>query len=406
MDIKKLAYAYAALAIIFGALVPIMLKVASGANLFEFMFLTYVISTVFALAYVAWKGKLGKLKGYLGDHKQFAAISLMGITNYALMEFGLAYAEKFVSVPLASVVYRTFPLLMLAFIPFILKERISKYQLAALLMGFAGIFMAFTGGSLSLFSGYNSTIMVLLVFLAVSAAIGNLMVKKHTYDIDCGMAIFSIANLAVFFLLFAINGFPTSTLTPKVIGAMLYVAIEYNVLNGIMFWAALRVLKAAVVANLGIFSPFLTFVFAYAILGQQIQSYYILIAVLGAAGILLQSADKVGGTYKTKSKFTIFDVTGAFQNSGEIAISNTISSGGRVLAAKISADHEGHLSSVSATGRFANIYTAGQVHEKESDFVKDILSAKEGEIVIIKAGSSEEGEKFFTDLSERIHGID
>ncbi len=405
MNIKRLAYVYTALAIVFGALVPIMLKAASGTNLFEFMFLTYLVSTAVALSYVAFKGKWGKLKEYLGNHRQFATIGLMGITNYALMEFGLAYAEKFVSVPLASVVYRTFPLLMLAFIPLILRERISKYQLAALLMGFAGIFIVFTGGSLSLFSGYNPTIMVLLVFLAVSAAIGNLMVKKQTYDIDCGVAIFSIANLAVFFLLFAINGFPTSALTPKVIGAMLYVAIEYNVLNGLMFWAALRVLKATLVANMSIFSPFLTFLFAYLILGQQIQTYYILIAVLGAIGILIQSADKVGGTYKTKSKFTIFDVTGAFQNTGEIAITHTISSGGRVLAAKISAEHEEHLSSMSAAGRYANIYLANQLHEKESDFIKDVLSAKDGEIVIIKAGSSEDGEKFFTDLSDRIHGL-
>ncbi len=404
MDIKRLAYAYTALAIIFGALVPIMLKAASGANLFEFMFLTYVVSTVVALSYVVLKGKWGKLKEYLGNSRQFATIGLMGITNYALMEFGLAYAEKFVSVPLASVVYRTFPLLMLAFIPLILRERITKYQLAALLIGFAGIFIVFTGGSLNLFSGYNPTIMALLVFLAVSAAIGNLMVKKHTYDVDCAVAIFSIANLAVFFLLFAINGFPTSALTPKAMGAMLYVAIEYNVLNGLMFWAALRVLKATVVANMSIFSPFITFIFAYLILGQQIQAYYILIALLGAIGILIQSVDKVGGTYKTKSKFTIFDVTGAFQNTGEIAIAHTISSGGRVLAAKIPAEHKDHLAGMYATGRYANIYTAGQIHEKESDFIKDVLSAKEGEIIIIKAGSHEDGEKFFIDLSDRIHG--
>jgi len=410
MDIKKVAYVYVALGILLGAMVPIMLKLASQMNLYEFLFLTYVISAAVSLTYVAARGKMSRLVSYIKDQKQFATIGAMGVINYAFMELGLAYAEKFVSVSLATVIYRTFPLLMLAFIPFILKERISKYQFVALLLGFFGLIIALSGGTLQLFSGISPQITVLLVSLAIAAAVGNLLVKRYSYDIDCGMAIFSIANLVVFFLLFAANGFPTSAINTSTLVSMFYVGIIYNIFGSIMFWTSLRILKATFVANLIFLSPFITFVYAYIILGQTIQIYYVIVAVLVTIGIFVQSIDKFGGAYKAVKKsidnFTIFDVTGAFVNSGEMGIADSIDNGGRVLAAKIAPKHEKHMVEIINSNAYKNIFTDRQISLKESVFVKDILGASGEDIVVLKVGSGEEGERFFSDLSNKISYFD
>lgn len=408
MNIKKEAHTYLVLSIVLGAMVPVMLDLASSINIYEFLFLTYAISAIASLLYVLAKGKRNTLIRYLKSPKQFSLIAVIGILNYALLEFGMTYAERFVSVPLATAIYRTFPILMLMFIPFVLRERISKYQFAALALGFAGLFIALSGGTLQIFSNPNPVIMVLLVAIALAAAIGNLLVKKYSYDVESGMVVFSIANLAVFFLLFAANGFPESRLTIAALVPILYVGIVYNLANGIMFWKALRTLKTTLVTNTIFLSPFFTFVFAYLILKQPVQPYYIATAALVAAGIFIQHFDKVGGTYSASSKkhrrFTIFDVTGAFAQSGELGISTSIENGGRVLAAKLDSEHQNHLNGVIESSGYTNVFTDLHVAAHESAFVRDILDADENSLIVLKAGNTEEGEKFFDDLSERIDG--
>ncbi len=406
MDIKNRAYIYLVLSLIFGALVPVVLDLKSGMGLSEFFVLTYLVTTIVSFGYITRIGKKDKLMKYLAAPKELALIGGIGVLNYALYEFGIAYAENFVSVPLATAIYRTFPVLMLLFIPFILREKISKYQVAALCLGFIGLFFALSGGTFQLFNNAAPSILILLVTMALGAAVGNLLVKKYSYDVDCGVFIFSIANLAVFIVIFALSGFPISAITVSSLVPILYIGVIYNIANGIMFWNALRTLKTTLVSNSIFISPFITFVFAYAILGQTPQLYYVVTALCVAIGVLIQQFDKVGGTYKasdkTASRFTIFDVTGAFANSGEVGITQSIDKGGRVLAAKLDPAHEQHLNAAISANSYPNVYTDRHVSAQESAFVKDIVGAKGNDIVVLKAGDYKEGEVFFSHLSKRI----
>lgn len=410
MDIKNRAYIYLVLSLIFGALVPVVLDLKSGMSLSEFFVLTYLVTTIVSFGYIMRIGKKDKLLKYIATPKEFLLIGGIGLLNYALYEFGIAYAENFVSVPLATAIYRTFPVLMLLFIPFILREKISKYQVVALCLGFIGLFFALSGGTFQLFNNAAPSILILLVMMAIGAAIGNLLVKKYSYDVDCGMFIFSVANLAVFLAIFALSGFPASAITLLSLVPILYIGVIYNIANGIMFWNALRTLKTTLVSNSIFISPFITFVFAYALLGQTPQLYYVVTAVCVAIGVLIQQFDKVGGTYKandkTASRFTIFDVTGAFANSGEIAITQSIDKGGRVLAAKLDPSHETRLSAAMQSDAYPNVYTDRHISAQESAFVKDIVGAKGNDLVVLKAGDYKEGEMFFSHLSKQISDYD
>jgi len=410
MDIKRLANTYLVLALMLGALLPVMLDLAPGMSIYEFLFLAYLISVFVSLGFVVASGKKERLIGYIKNRRDFALIAGIGLLNYALLEFGLTYAERFVSASLATVVYRTYPLLMLAFLPFVLRERISKYQIAALSLGVIGLGIAVGGGAIGFLSGSNVPIISLLIVVALAGALATVLVKKYSYDMESSMFIFSLANFVLFSALFALNGFPTAAISAGSLVAILYVGIVYNVFVGFMYYGALRMLKTTFVTNVYFLSPFITFIFAYLILGEAIQPYYLVIAVLVTAGILIQKLDRVGGTYRASSRartnLLIFDVTGGFVDSGEVGIIESIEGGGRVLAAKIDVAHRGHLDNVVSGNDYANVFTESHVAKRESDFVKDVLGAREKDFIIIKAGDADEGERFFADLSRRIDGTE
>jgi uncharacterized membrane protein len=299
---------------------------------------------------------------------------------------------------------------MLAFLPFVLRERISKYQIVALSLGVIGLYIALSGGTIGILAGSNLPIISLLIVVALAGALATVLVKKYAYDMESSMFIFSVANFALFSVLFVLMGSPESAISAGSLLAILYVGIVYNVFVGFMYYGALRMLKTTFVANVYFLSPFITFIFAYLILGEAIQPYYLAIAALVTAGILIQRLDKVGGTFRTSAKartnFVIYDVTGGFVDSGDFGIIDSIDHGGRVLAAKMDIAHRVHLEDVVSGKDYSNVFTENRVAKRESDFVRDVLGAKDEDLIVMKAGSAEEGERFFADLYRRVNGYE
>lgn len=405
MDTKGTANAYLIAALMLGALLPIALKFASGLNTYYFLFLAYVLSVPVSFMFVLQSGNLAKLVSYVRNPRSLALIAFIGLLNYAVLEFGLTYAENFVSASLATVVFRTSPLLMLLFIPLILRERITAYQAVALFLGFAGILVAVGGGTLNIFSGANTFIISMLVLVAAASAVAGLLIKRYVFNMESSMFIFSVANLAFFSIMFASSGMQLSPLSALQAVGIAYTGIVYNVFVGFMYYGALRMHKTTFVTNVYFLSPFITFIFSVLILGEVIEPYYILIAVLVSAGILIQKLDKHGGSYRSpsKTKLTVFDITGAFASTGELAISRAIDNGHRVFAVKLDGRHKGDLDSMIAEGSYNNIYMGGDPRiVNESTFCRDIIGARDGEHMVLKVGDVKSNEEFFSDLGSRI----
>ncbi len=410
MNIKALANSYLLLALVLGALLPVMLALAGGMNIYEYLFLTYLVAVPTSFLFVLVSGKKEKLFSYVRNKKDFAIIAAIGLLNYAFLEFGMDYAEHFVSASLATVIYRTYPILMLVFLPLILKERVTKYQGAALSLGFIGLYIAISmsGGAAGSSGSINAPIILLLSIIAVAGALATVLVKKYAYDMESSMFIFNLANFVFFSFLFLLNHPQFGGLTMASVMAILYVGVVYNVFVGFMYYGALRMLKTTFVTNIYFLSPFITLLFAYLVLGEAILPYYLIVAGLVAVGILIQKFDKKGGSYvpnKSHSmhRITLFDVTGAFLNTSEAAISDTIKGGGRVLAVKVPHKHKEKVDSMLKLSEYSNVFT----HEHptitdESLFVKDVLGAGNDDIVVMKAGSLKDSETFFGKLDEAI----
>jgi drug/metabolite transporter (DMT)-like permease len=400
MKIKNIANIYLVLALILGSLVPVMLKIASqNINIYEYLVLTYIVAVPASFIFVLARKKTDRLVSTIKNYKELAFIAFLGLLNYGMLEYGLTYAEQFVSASLATVIYRTFPIFMLIFLPIMLRERLSKYQFAALLLGLIGLAIAVTGGSLSAFTNPNLPIIGFIILIALASAFVSVAIKKYSFDMEVAMFIFNLATFIFFLALFLAVKAPLQPVNASALMAILYVGIVYNVFVGLMYYGALRMIKTTVVTNIYFLSPFLTFVFSWLILGEQIYLYYIAIALFVTAGILIQRFDKKGGTYisKQKAQHTFHDVTSAFIHTEVPLIYDEIKSGGRVLAVKVQKDYYKVIKQKIAKPKNGSPLLYSNTDKKmttpsQDEFIKEILGIKDDELVLMCAGEPSESE--------------
>ena len=407
MEIKLRAYAYLVASLLIGSFTPALLVLTQGTNVFELFLLASIISIPIGMTLVIKNKKVSELAGLLKNKKTIFSIALAAVLMYVPYEYGIAYAEHFISASLATVLFRLNPLLMLVFLPFFLRERLSRRQFLALGLAFVGILIGVSGGNpANLLGNPNILIIAFVALLAFGYAFANVIIKWQMFDSDLFLSA-SAFVLAIFFsLLFFGYGAHFVPLTNIDIAIIFYLAIT-NIFSFYMYMHALKVLKTTVVTNTFLFSPFLTFLWASALFAQAIQPYYIAIGVLVSVGIVIQRSDKLGGSYVSKKamtsyKFVIFDVTGAFSGTTDTNLNDIIKTGGRVLATKVDKAHHHYILSLAQSDRFTNVLTGTESYiAKEAEFTKDVLGLSDNEALVIKAGSNEENELFFDELNNK-----
>ncbi len=409
MDLRTKAYATLAFSVISGSFIPIVLALARGTNIFEFFFFVYLFSVPTGLALLAVKGKLHKLPELLRSRKTLLYISATAILSYLPLEFGVLYSEHFLTVSLTTAIFRTSPLLVLAFLPLMLREKLTKMQVIALVLGVVGLYVGVTGGNLlGLFSNANVSVIMLLVMFTFAYAFSIVCMRKFMFDTDLLIAVSAIVMFILFAFIFTLEGFPTNSMSVTDWLVIVLMGVYFNVISFYTYFMALKTVKVSITTNAYLFSPFLSFVWASVLLGEAIYPYYLVIAGLAALGIAIQRFDRTGGSYLTRKGSTIkhtvmFDVTGVFAGSAEVGAAGNISGGERVLAVKLHNDHKGNFESFMRSGSYENVYT--DAHPKfgsESKYVKEIVGAGPNDFVVMKAGRMDDNEAFFEKLNMSI----
>ncbi len=409
MEIKHKAYIYLVASMLIGSFTPALLLLTRGSGAFELFFLASLVSIPFGFLLLAKNRKIGRLPSLFRNKRALFFVAVAALLTYVPYEYGIAYAEHFITASLSTVLFRLNPLLMLLFIPFILKERLSRRQVLALTLAFAGILIGVSGGNFSsILSNPNIPIILFVVLLAAGYALATVIIKWQSLDNDMFLFAATIVLTLFFGILFAGSGSRFAPLSATDITIILYLAVT-NIFSFYMYIHALKVLKTTVVTNTFLLSTFFTFVWAGILFGETIRVYYLVIAALIVAGILIQRKDLLGGSYtpkKSKRKrygFVMFDVTGAFIDSTDDTIKEVVRSGGRVIAAKLSKRGSKHITAMVGNPQFSNVYTGNEGFiTKESIFIKEVLGAGESESMVIKAGPDAENEEFFEELNRRI----
>ncbi|MDG6989460.1 MAG: EamA family transporter [Nitrososphaerota archaeon] len=408
MRIKTVGYFCLVTSLFTGALVPVVLSWAKEANLVEFFFLTYLLGIVVAATTTLVAGKRKEAASYFTQPRRLALVAFVGLLVYLPFEVVVLYAEHYVTAALATVVFRTSPLLMLALIPTLLRERLTRNQVVALALAFFGIFVALTGGNpLGFFGAPDLPIILLLLLAAFAYALSSLLMKRYVFDLSSELLIFNVALFVVFAVAFLSMGAQFRALSLADIGVILFISAD-NIVGFFMYFYAFRLLKTTVVTNVYFSSPFISLLLANILLGEVVQPYYVLIAILVTVGLVIQSRDRIGGTYLPKypsklGSFYVVDVSGAFANTKEGVIASSLGSGGRVMAVKIPSKNKAEAERRVRNGTYSNFFMGdnGRI-AGETNFVGDILHVNPDDLVLMKVGSFDECEKFFGELADLI----
>ena len=207
--------------------------------------------------------------------------------------------------------------------PVVLRKKVSARQMLATLIGFAGIYIILSNGTLLTFNSGQSFYMGLLLAAAVCSTFSILIMNKYNVDTAGAIAIFNVASFAAISAIVLVTHTSIAIVfTSKVVISILFLgAIAYGI-GTMLYYYAVKMLGPLVTGNSILVVPLLTIAFSSIIVGTPIKAYYVVAALLAGAGIVMQrryaSASERIPTRGTKMP-KMFDVTGAFSgNKGEV----------------------------------------------------------------------------------------
>lgn len=409
MEIKTIAHIFLIVSLFSGSSTPVLLALVTRVNLFEFFFVASAAGVCSSMALLIMRGKVHKFRLFSKNRRKIVSAAIAGVLSFFPIEYGIEFSEHYITPALTTAIFRTSPLLMLGPLPTLLRERLTKYQIIALSLGFFGLYIGVTGGNLISISQAEFGAVVFMIVMAFVYALSSVMVKKDVFNLE---VFFVVANLAFFFfagIAFIAAGIPLAPLKMGDVVLAVYIGAFLNVYSFYMYFYSFRILRTTLVTNTYLFAPFITFVYLAIVFEAAIKPYYLLIAGAVGVGMVIQQLDKRGGSYLPTGKYpqvrnmTISDVTAIFESSKINSVALAIERGEKVLATKFNTKSkplvDGLLNSIKPKNVFLSAQESGA---REVAFIRYRLKAGKSDIILYKAGPPEEVEELFANIEDSI----
>ncbi|SEO83497.1 DMT family transporter [Paenibacillus sp. OV219] len=229
----------------------------------------------------------GKLKALsVWRSKQLLLLTACGLFVFL---YDFLYLEALTRVPAveASMLNYLFPIFIVLFaIPFH-KERMNRYKLIAVLMGFMGTVLLTTKGDFTALRLTNLTGDLLAVLAAISWGLFTNLVKINKQD----MLLSTLYMTVISFVLSAFGMFVLSEpALPHLtdFAGVFWLSMCNIVLGFFLYIQALRYSTASLVASFTFFTPFITLLFIMLLLGEQLSAIDGFAALLILSGVPIQ----------------------------------------------------------------------------------------------------------------------
>ncbi len=419
MKIRYFGYLVLLCMLFFAGLIPIIYKIGSSINVIQLSALVALVGTVCSLVYMLYKGGQKHILGYLTNWKQLLSLAIVGI-YFSVVTVIFSYTTHYVGASLVAVIYRSWPLLMLLFAPFLLSEKIDKWDIAAVSVGFLGVAATLIGNTPISIPASAIPFVAILLFAAVIGAITGAVEKRYQYEISSSVFMYNLIAFVVLLPFVIIN--PTSVfsgLTLSSISIILFLGLVQNLLLTLLTVTALRTVKTSLAANAMTIIPFITLILSAIIIHENIASYYLVIAGTVLIGVLIHKFAPHKANYLSKSKHnsspTIYDVTSAFIKTKSDLIYGQMKGSGRVLAfsksiANGSLDKYINIMNQSSNSTencviFSNMTSTSEIKPDELDFIKEIMGHNEDDLLVLGVGAPEAVEDRFADIHSRLNEL-
>lgn len=400
-------YAVLAAAVIASGAMPLAYSIGNNTNPVQLAFLAALVGTLGSAALMVAKGTHTKLPDHVRKPRSLFQFAFVGAT-YAVLMLIFAYTTHFISAALLSVVYRSWPLILLLIAPVMLKERMSRYGLAAVAIGFAGMAVALLGGTAVSLPLSSLPYAALVLVGAGMDAVAGAFQRGYKYEITSSLFLYNLFTLAVLAAVVPLSGVNVlAGIGTGDIAVVLILGLVQNVVMTLMFTNVIRTVKVELTANAMIAVPFITIVLGYLALRQAIEPAYLLIAACVTAGLVLQKLEPKQDADAYISKNTegsggpvLFDVTTALAGVSSGAVYDYIKANGRAAAlcmrARDPATLEAYLDAVrrfNANSQEFMLMTnrdeEAKDYAEEFGMVKDAVGHGDDDLVVLGIGAPE-----------------
>ncbi|MCL4411227.1 EamA family transporter [Candidatus Marsarchaeota archaeon] len=417
MKIRISGYLMLLAAIITTASTPILYKLGSTISFIELAFMISLVGTIISLFVVLLRHTWKQVVERFSNAKQFLHVASFGILTYVLITIIFSYSTHYVSADLTAIIYRTWPLMVVALAPIMMREKINRYDIAGVAIGFSSLLIAIGAGSGIGIPIAALPFVLILLLSALFDAVASAISKRYNYEITSSLFIYNFVALVIFLPVAVLtNSINTSSIGAYGWAAILLLGVVQNVLLTFFFVGSFRMVKTSIASNVYVLSPFITMVLGAAVLGEAILPYYLIIALGVLIGIVVQRSAPKTGNYIAEDKdegkkLSIYDITGAFVNTRNSAIYNAMKGDGRVLAFykkgvadAFEAALGGRFQSDGGEGGlvFTDKAHGGNVTGDELEFVRDIMGCNENDCIFIGAGNPKYIERRFYEINNRI----
>lgn len=286
----KKQYLYAGLSILLWSTTATVTKLLLGSlNSMQILLISSFFAFIFLLIVNAIKGNLKDLKKFkIKDFLQIFCIGLLGTFLYNLF---LYLGINKMQASQAFIINYLWPIMTVIFACIILKEKMTIRKVIAIILSFIGVIIVTSNGNLLNID--NNTLIGALycVLAAVSYGLFSVLNKKKKYNKFLSMMLFYSISFIISLLYMLIT---KEWYIPQFnqLTGLLWIGIFTSAISFTSWALALDNGDTAKVSNLAYITPFLSLIWTWLILKENIGIYAIIGLIIIVLGIFIQIKEK------------------------------------------------------------------------------------------------------------------
>ena len=243
------------------------------------------IAVLILLPFVAWRGLLPQLWA------RPRALFMVGVPFTALPFMLMTWGALHITAGVSAVLNATAPMFAALVAHFVLKEKLGRWRVAGLLLGFAGVLWLMSGGPLALRSGDGALAVAAVLGTALIWSVGANVTRQQMAGVDalvttCG----SLAAASLFLAPLAWATWPHEPPSARAWAEMAFLGVFSSGLGMLMYFRLLRRIGAVRSMSVTFLSPGVAMVAGALYLGEALTWQM----VSGCAVVLLGTALSLG----------------------------------------------------------------------------------------------------------------
>ena len=243
------------------------------------------IAALMLLPIVAWRGGWPQLRA------NPRALFMVGVPFTALPFMLMTWGALHITAGLSAVLNATAPMFGALVAHFVMKERLGAWRAAGLVIGFAGVLVLMSGGSVSLKTGDGPLAVLAVLGTAMIWSVGANYTRKKMVGVDAMVTTAgSLAAASLFLAPLAWATWPSTPPTARAWAEMAFLGIASSGLGMWMYFRLLRRIGAVRAMSVTFLSPLVAMVSGALYLGEALTWQML----AGCAVVLLGTALSLG----------------------------------------------------------------------------------------------------------------